>query len=170
VPAVQALLRGAAGSRRELLEALARQELPAVRPLVRRLVELRAMDALRYHELRSAGEPIPPELAGELIHLDIKNSGESSELDTASNRGTRVRGAGREFVHVAIDDASRLAYVEVLANEQATTTAALCRARALRHIRTRPYRPCTNGKAERFIQTMLREWAPLNPRALRGRE
>ena len=84
VPAVQALLGGAAGSRRELLEALARQDLPAVRPLVRRLVELRAMDALRYHELRSAGEPIPPELAGELIHLDIKTSGESSELDTAS--------------------------------------------------------------------------------------
>jgi transposase InsO family protein len=99
---------------------------------------------------------------------------------------------------VAIDDASRLAYVEVLANEQATTTAgflrralcfyrqhgirkvqrimtdngpayvshlfaALCAARNVRHIRTRPYRPCTNGKAERFIQTMLREWAYKRP-------
>ena len=78
-----------------------------------------------------------------------------------------MRGAGWEFVHVAIDDASRLAYVEVLANEQATTTAALCRARALRHIRTRPYRPRTNGKVERFIQTMLKNGALEAPRAPR---
>jgi transposase InsO family protein len=137
---------------------------------------------------------------GELIHLDIKKLGRIERIGHRihGNRGTRVRGAGWEFVHVAIDDASRVAYVEVLANEQATTTAgflrrsliffrqhgirkvqrvmtdngsayvshlfaALCRARALRHIRTRPYRPCTNGKAERFIQTMLREWAYKRP-------
>jgi transposase InsO family protein len=137
---------------------------------------------------------------GELIHLDIKKLGRIERVGHRihGDRRTRVRGAGWEFVHVAIDDASRLAYVEVLANEQATTTAgflrraliffrqhgirkvqrvmtdngsayvshlfaALCAARSLRHIRTRPYRPCTNGKAERFIQTMLREWAYKRP-------
>jgi transposase InsO family protein len=137
---------------------------------------------------------------GELIHLDIKKLGRIERIGHRihGDRRTRVRGAGWEFVHVAIDDASRVAYIEVLANEQATTTAgflrraliffrqhgirkvervmtdngsayvshlfaALCAARSLRHIRTRPYRPCTNGKAERFIQTMLREWAYKHP-------
>jgi transposase InsO family protein len=100
---------------------------------------------------------------------------------------------GWEFVHIAIDDHSRLAYAEVLADERATTAvgfrsravsffashgisvrrvmtdngspyvsavhASACRELGLRHLRTRPYRPRTNGKAERFIQTMLREWA-----------
>jgi transposase InsO family protein len=100
---------------------------------------------------------------------------------------------GWEYVHVAIDDATRLAYVEVLANEQAPTAVAFlrraakhyaahgitiervitdngspyistmhaiaCRALRIRHIRTRPYRPQTNGKAERFIRTLLGGWA-----------
>jgi transposase InsO family protein len=100
---------------------------------------------------------------------------------------------GWECVHIAIDDHSRLAYAEVLADERATTAvgflrravsffashgisvrrvmtdngspyvsavhASACRELGLRHLRTRPYRPRTNGKAERFIQTMLREWA-----------
>ena len=113
------------------------------------------------------------------------------------NRRQRGRGAGWEFVHVAIDDASRLAYAEVLANERSPTAAAFlrrlvawysthgvtvtgimtdngscyvsrrfasaCRRLGLRHLRTRPYRPCTNGKAERFIQTLLRGWAYHRP-------
>ena len=140
------------------------------------------------------------EKPGELIHLDIKKLGRIGRVGHRihGDRSTRARGAGWEFVHVAVDDASRLAYVEVLANELATTTAgflrrvliffrqhgirkiervmtdngsayrshrfaALCQARALRHLRTRPYRPCTNGKAERFIQTLLREWAYKRP-------
>ena len=133
---------------------------------------------------------------GELIHLDIKKLG---RFDTPGHRvtGTRVgcrnRGAGWDFVHVAVDDTTRLAYVEVLKDERKqTTTGFLLRALrwfrdqgihaervmtdngsayrsrrfakalrllAIRHIFTRPYTPKTNGKAERFIQTLLREWA-----------
>ena len=132
---------------------------------------------------------------GELIHIDIKKLG---RFRTPGHRVTG-RGQGRnhrvgwEFCHVAIDDTSRLAYVEVLDDERATTCVAfLARAVAwfaaqgitvqrvmtdngsgyrsylhaaavaalgIRHLRTRPYRPRTNGKAERFIQTLQAEWA-----------
>ena len=136
---------------------------------------------------------------GELIHLDVKKLGRIARVGhrVTGNRRDRTRGAGWEFVHVAIDDASRLAYIEVLANELGETTAgflrralaffrqhrirvrqvmtdngsayvshvfaALCRDQRLRHLRTRPYTPRTNGKAERFIQTLLREWAYRRP-------
>jgi transposase InsO family protein len=132
---------------------------------------------------------------GELLHLDVKKLG---KIGRAGHRVTgdkrkRARGVGWEFVHVAIDDASRLAYVEILDNERAATAiaflkraiawfarqgvrtlrlltdngscyvartfAAACETLSLKHSRTRPYRPRTNGKAERFIQTLLREWA-----------
>jgi transposase InsO family protein len=138
---------------------------------------------------------------GELIHLDIKKLGRIERIGhrITGDRTSRSRGAGWEYVHIAIDDASRLAYVEVLANEQAETTAAflrralayyrchgirvervmtdngsayvshlfaqLCTQSQLRHVRTRPYTPRTNGKAERFIQTLLREWAYVRPYA-----
>ena len=109
------------------------------------------------------------------------------------NRRSRSRGIGWEYVHVCIDDATRLAYVEVLEDETAVTAAAFlrravahyrsyginvervmtdngscyrgvlhaiaCRALGRRHLRTRPYRPRTNGKAERFIRTILGGWA-----------
>ncbi len=147
-------------------------------------------------------EPRPPviryqrERPGELIHLDIKSLGRFNKPGhrvTKQRKGNRNRGAGWDCVHVAIDDATRLAYVEVLPDQKrATTTGFLVRAlrwfRArgikvervmtdngsayvsklfakalrwlgIRHIRTRPYTPRTNGKAERFIQTLLREWA-----------
>lgn len=145
--------------------------------------------------------------AGELIHVDVKKLGrilKPGHRVTGSRRGqlaTRVGSptgrpvgvAGWEFVHIAIDDHSRLAYAEVLADERGETAvgflrralaffashgivvervmsdngaaykskrhAIACRELGLRHLRTRPYRPRTNGKAERFIQTMLREWA-----------
>jgi len=132
---------------------------------------------------------------GDLLHLDVKKLGriERAGHRVHGDRSRRVRGAGWEYVHVAIDDATRVAYVEMLRDEKGdTTTAFLRRAIAwfrtvgvrvrrvltdngtgylarlfaqacaelrVRHQRTRPYRPCTNGKAERFIQTMLREWA-----------
>lgn len=133
---------------------------------------------------------------GELIHLDIKKLGRFDQPGhrvTGTRAGCRNRGAGWDFVHVAVDDATRLAYVEVLGDERKdTTTGFLLRALrwfgshgiraervmtdngsayrsgrfakalrllAIRHIFTRPYTPRTNGKAERFIQTLLREWA-----------
>ena len=136
------------------------------------------------------------ERPGELLHLDIKKLGRFDHPGhrvTGTRRGCRNRGAGWDFVHVAVDDATRLAYVEVLPDERKdTTTGFLLRALrwfrrhgirvervmtdngsayrsrrfrkvlrwlAIRHIYTRPYTPKTNGKAERFIQTLLREWA-----------
>ncbi|MGH9810435.1 MAG: IS481 family transposase [Terriglobia bacterium] len=133
--------------------------------------------------------------AGELLHLDIKKL---ARFYRPGHRvtGSRLRsssGAGWEFVHVAIDDFSRIAYAEILPDERGSTCAAfarracawfhrqgiaikalltdngtgyrshrfrgMCQGLRLRHHRTRPYTPRTNGKAERFIQSMLREWA-----------
>jgi transposase InsO family protein len=142
--------------------------------------------------------------AGELVHVDVKKlgrirgAGHRVTGSRASQKKTRRNGkcvgvAGWEFVHVCVDDATRLAYVEVLDDEKGTTAAGFlqravafyashgirvqrvmsdngacyrsaihavaCRALGLRHLRTRPYRPRTNGKAERFIRTMLAGWA-----------
>jgi len=132
---------------------------------------------------------------GELVHIDVKKLARIGRAGhrVHGDRRTRVRGIGWEYVHICIDDATRLAYVEVLENEKAVTSAAFlrravahyraygihvervmtdngacycsilhalaCRALGLRHLRTRPYRPRTNGKAERFIRTMLGGWA-----------
>ena len=132
---------------------------------------------------------------GELLHIDVKKLGRIARVGHRihGDRTTRVRGAGWEYVHVAIDDASRVAYVEVLRDERATSSvpflrravayfarlgvrvervmtdngpayksrrhAHQCARLRIKHLRTRPYRPCTNGKAERMIQTLLREWA-----------
>jgi transposase InsO family protein len=137
------------------------------------------------------------ERPGELLHIDVKKLGRINHVGhrvTGDRRkANRTRGAGWEFVHVCVDDATRLAYVEVLDNEKAATAigflrravafyavhaitvervmtdngsaytstlhALACRALGLKHLRTRPYRPRTNGKAERFIRTMLGGWA-----------
>jgi transposase InsO family protein len=138
---------------------------------------------------------------GELIHVDIKKLGRIGHHAARRFRhlahrhaGYQPAGLGWEYLHVAIDDHSRLGYVEILPNEQQTSAVAfLTRAAAwfrtqgipgidgvmtdngsaylshafgtavaacgARHLRTRPYTPRTNGKAERFIQTLLREWA-----------
>ena len=135
---------------------------------------------------------------GELLHVDVKKLGR-----IRGGAGHRMlgrgpgrhggKGAGWDYVHVCVDDATRLAYVEVLSDEQAITVvgflrraiafyrrhgitvlrvmtdngsgyrsalhALACRALGVRHLRTRPYRPRTNGKAERFIRTLLGGWA-----------
>jgi transposase InsO family protein len=145
---------------------------------------------------------------GELVHVDVKKLGriqggagkrvrdglrqhyQPRRTDAAGRRRHTV---GWEFVHVAVEDTTRLAYVEVLADETATTAvgflrraitfyrrhgitvervmsdngscyrstlhAIACRSLGIRHLRTRPYRPRTNGKAERFIRTLLTGWA-----------
>jgi transposase InsO family protein len=145
---------------------------------------------------------------GELVHVDVKKLGRIE-----GGAGKRWRGGirqhymgrrrdaagvdrklvGWEYVHVAVDDYSRLAYAEVLGDEKAVTAAAFlaralafyrchgvhvervltdngaayrsvvhaiaCKQHGIRHLRTRPYRPQTNGKAERFIRTLLNGWA-----------
>jgi transposase InsO family protein len=135
------------------------------------------------------------ERPGELLHVDIKKLGRFWEVGKRVRHDgiTRSPRAGWQYLHVAVDDHSRLAYAEVLPSERAqdavaflgravtwyreqgvTTEAVLtdngvayrsrrwrqtCDDLGLRHLRTRPYTPRTNGKAERLIQTLLREWA-----------
>jgi transposase InsO family protein len=136
------------------------------------------------------------ERPGEMIHLDIKKLGRidgvghriTGDRRGQSNLRARGKGPGWEFVHVAIDDASRIAYAKVMNSERRRSATAflkaalayyeslgitvervmtdksfafrrLCKRLGLKHIRTKPYTPKTNGKAERFIQTSLREWA-----------
>jgi transposase InsO family protein len=141
---------------------------------------------------------------GELVHIDVKKLGRIRGVGhrisghRASQGKTRINGritgvAGWEYVHVAVDDYSRLAYAEVLLDERASTAAAFlaravaffarygikvervltdngscyravlhalaCKRLGIRHLRTRPHRPQTNGKAERFIRTLLHGWA-----------
>ncbi len=146
------------------------------------------------------------ERPGELIHIDVKKLGRiqggagkritgrrASEPERTDLEGKRRNTTGWEFMHIAIDDCTRLAYAEVLPDEKASTAvsflrrarafyrrhgieiqqlltdnggaytslahAIACRTLGIRHLRTRPYRPQTNGKAERFIRTMLNGWA-----------
>jgi transposase InsO family protein len=132
---------------------------------------------------------------GELLHFDIKKLGRIEAVGhrITGERQGKVRGAGWEYLHVVIDDHSRIAFAALLPNERkesavpfleaalafytklgvsaqrvmtdngmcyrATSFALTCQRYNVRHLRTRPYRPQTNGKAERFIQTICREWA-----------
>jgi transposase InsO family protein len=160
---------------------------------------------LRRQGLHRLSRLEPPEPAnrycrrhpGELIHIDIKKLGRFDRPGhrvTGRHAGYRATyGAGWDVVHVAVDDTSRLAYLEILDDERAVTCVGFLRraiawfatqgitverimtdngtgyrsklhAEAIaeleiKHLRTRPYRPRTNGKAERFIQTLQVEWA-----------
>jgi len=142
---------------------------------------------------------------GELLHVDMKALGRIVRPGhrVTGDRRHRIRRVGWDHVHVAIDDASRVAYVEILPSQQIPDAvgfvaraaawfgahgvpiervmtdngsayrshafAALCAQHGMRHLRTRPYTPRTNGKAERFIQTLLREWAYSRPYATSAR-
>ncbi len=137
--------------------------------------------------------------AGDLLHLDTKKLGRIRGIGhrISGQRQQRARGIGWEFLHIAIDDHSRVAYMELLGDERGPTMGAFlrrtlrwfrargvrvrrvltdngsgyisrsfratCRGLQVVHRRTRPYTPRTNGKAERFIQTALREWAYNRP-------
>lgn len=162
----------------------------------------RILRRVRLSRIRDLEPPEPVrryerDLPGDMIHIDIKKLG---RFDQPGHRvtGDRTgqsngRGVGWEFVHVCIDDASRIAFSQIRPDEKASSAvpflkAAIdyyaglgvtvtrvmtdngscykafafreaCKALGLRHIRTKPYTPKTNGKAERFIQTALREWA-----------
>jgi transposase InsO family protein len=160
----------------------------------------RILTRLKLNKIRML-EPAEPivryehEHPGDLLHIDIKKL---ARIVKAGHRITgdprdETRGAGWEFLYVAIDDHSRLAYTAMYPNEKAVSSidflqsatawfqsfgvrvrgvltdngpcfyrlqfGGACTALNIRHRRTRPYRPQTNGKAERFIQTALREWA-----------
>jgi len=134
---------------------------------------------------------------GEMIHIDIKKLGRFERVGhriTGDRRGqSNSRGVGWEYVHVCVDDHSRIAFTDIFPNEKAVSAVAflhaavrfharlgitvervmtdngscykshafkaVCAALGLRHVRTKPYTPRTNGKAERFIKTALNEWA-----------
>jgi transposase InsO family protein len=146
-------------------------------------------------------EPGPPVIRyehkapGDMIHLDVKQLGKIAGVGRRIHgaRSRRSRGAGWEFLHVCVDDHSRLAYSEMLPDEKAASATcflilaadwlkrhgvrirrvmtdngscyvshlfqATVQSLGARHVRTRPYTPRTNGKAERFIQTCIKEWA-----------
>jgi transposase InsO family protein len=157
---------------------------------------------LGLHRLSRLEPPEPPNRycrrhPGELVHIDVKKlarfvrPGVRAELRSAGYG--RSRGPGWDFVHVAVDDTSRVAYLEILPDDTAHSCvgflqravaffaeheivvqrvmtdngagylshahARTCTALGVKHVRTRPYRPRTNGKAERFIQTIMRECA-----------
>jgi transposase InsO family protein len=164
---------------------------PATVSRVLRRLGLNKLSALEPELVRRYERENP----GELIHIDIKKLGRIGSVGhriTGRRTGVvnRHLGIGWEFVHVCIDDASRIAFSRVMKDERKASAieaamayyesldikvervmtdngscylsrdfAKACKKHGLKHIRTKPYTPKTNGKAERFIQTSLREWA-----------
>jgi len=167
---------------------------------VARVLKRAGLHRLRYLDPPEPVKRYERERPGELLHLDVKKLARIAGRVGHRIHGDRsksIDGAGWEFVHVCIDDNSRLAYAEILPDEQGPTATsflrralafyrqhgirvervltdngacyrshvfrALCLGRSIRVLKTRPYRPQTNGKAERLIQTLLRDWAYARP-------
>ena len=172
-------------------------ELAISKASVSRILRRRGLSLLSSLEPQEPRPRYERKTPGEIIHIDIK------KLARFNSIGHRItgyypgcsssRGAGWEFVHVAIDDHSRIARADILPDEKkesaiaflfatiayfknlgvtvarvmtdngscyrAKAFARACKQLGIKHIRTKPYTPQTNGKAERFIQTALREWA-----------
>jgi transposase InsO family protein len=172
---------------------------------VSRILRRLGLNRMRDLEPAEPARRYEREHPGDMIHIDIKKLGRFDQIGhritgdrtrQSSRRGTRqgkVWGAGWEFVHVCIDDHSRVAFSQILPDEKAVSAVAFliaavayykslgvtvtrvmtdngpcykafdfrdaCIGLGLKHVRTKPYTPKTNGKAERFIQTALREWA-----------
>jgi len=164
---------------------------------VSRVLRRAGLSRLRDLEPAEAARRYERAHPGELIHLDIKRLGRFERTGhriTGDRTGqSNSRGIGWEYVHVCIDDNSRLSFTQIHADEKAVSAIkhlrdavawyasmgitvervmtdngscykskafkATCNELGIRHIRTKPYTPKTNGKAERFIQTALREWA-----------
>ena len=165
------------------------------RATVSRILRRLRLNRIRHLEPERPDNRYEHAAPGDLLHLDIKKLGRIARPShrVTGNRRDRVRGIGWEYVHVAIDDHSRIAFSAILPDETAASAtaflrqtlayyarlgivfkalltdngaayrsrafAAACRELGLKHRFTRPYTPRTNGKAERFIQTALREWA-----------
>lgn len=166
------------------------------RATVCRLLKHRGLNRLKALEPREPPKRYQHETPGDLLHLDIKKLGRfwrPGHRVTGGRTGHRNEGAGWDFVHVAIDDRSRISFTQIHPDERRESAVAHLKAAVryyaslgvtirrvltdngscyrskafraavhelgLKHSFTRPYRPQTNGKAERFIQTALREWA-----------
>ena len=165
------------------------------RATVARAVGTVGLSRLRYLEPVVPVQRYERSRPGELLHIDIKKLGRIGRVGhriTGRRQGPHL-GSGWEYAYVCVDDASRIAYAEVLRDQGRATACAFlrrtvawfeklgvsaervmtdnggcfisrmfrtsCGALGLRHIRTRPYTPRTNGKVERLIQTLIREWA-----------
>lgn len=200
------LYRPTPGAIVEQVEALRRQRFTgkqiATELAVSPATVSRILQRLGLNRMRDL-EPVEPvrryerATPGEMIHIDIKKLGRFDKIGhriTGDRTGqSNSRGVGWEFVHVCIDDHSRVAFSQILQNEKAESAVSFlkaavayykslgvtvsrvmtdngscykafdfrdaCRDLGIKHIRTKPYTPKTNGKAERFIQTALREWA-----------
>ncbi len=167
------------------------------RTTVSRILNNRGLSTLACLEPKEPRPRYERETPGEIIHIDIEKLGRFSRPGhrvTGDRHGqSATRGGGWEYVHVAIDDHSRVAYCDIFANERKESALAhleatvadykqlgvtvtrvmtdngscyrskafrrACAKLNIKHIRTKPYTPQTNGKAERFIQTTIREWA-----------
>lgn len=162
---------------------------------VSRILQRAGLNRLRHLDPAPAVRRYEHQAPGDLLHLDIKKLGRFQRAGhrVTADKTHRCRGAGWEFVHVAIDDHTRIAFSLILPDERSCSAVAFlravvayygslgvrirrlltdngscyrskafrlaCRRLGIRHRFTRPYTPRTNGKAERFIQTALREWA-----------
>lgn len=164
---------------------------------VSRILRRRGLNKLAALELAEPVRRYEREHPGEIIHIDIKKLGRFEQIGhriTGDRKGqSNSRGVGWEYLHLAIDDRSRVAYSEILPDEKRSSClrflfnalrfyrahgvsvqrvmtdngvsfrsrryAKALRLLEIKHLRTRPYTPKTNGKAERFVQTSLREWA-----------